>query len=321
MAKDDEELDDKKSIPEDEDQVSAAYENINKRLESLKKGGDVDDGPKKQDEDEVEEDEAEEDQDQDEDPLDREDDDDDEEKKKDQAEEDEVEDLAKKPEEEEEEVKEDTLDDLADEVPTRPTKKFNMDETDMDIPNLKRPADNFGPVQNPYREEPLITQKNPFQNSYASVPRNRGSNKVHLLILILIGLAVIGGTVYLLKSQFEGISSPPAPSATPEASPTPIPSPSFDRAKYKIRVLNGTTKAGLAASVSAKLKDLGYQIDKTGNAPKQNYTTTEVKTKSATPDLSEQLVKDLPSEFSGASSSGELKDSDSADGEVILGTK
>lgn len=363
MANSSDDSDRKDSSLEEVDQVSAAYEDINKRLEGLKKGEDLvkeKEDDKDDEDEEEEEDDDKEDETEDEDPLDSEDDDKEDDKDDEEVEE-EVEEKEEENEDEEEEPpkssfkddvedgsqqsqeveketdaksqsgeeKEDNLDDLAseespalDEPPQRPTRRFDIEESDMDIPNLKRSsAENFGPVSSPYKDEPLITQKNPFTSSYASAPRNRGGNKIHLLILILIGLAVIGGTVYLLKNQFDETSPTPSPTSTPEVSPTPLPTPSFDRSKYKIRVLNGTTKTGLAGTVSAKLKDLGYQVDRTGNAPKQNYTTTEVRVKTSATGLSEQLIKDLPSEFSGASASGELKDSDSADGEVILGAK
>jgi hypothetical protein len=103
--------------------------------------------------------------------------------------------------------------------------------------------------------------------------------------------------------------------------PTPEPTPeAVDRSKFKIRVLNGTTKTGLAASVSAKLKDLGYQTDKVGNATNSAFQTTLVRVKQSSTGLLDQLIRDVAPDFSAASST-ELKDSDSADGEVILGTK
>ncbi len=167
--------------------------------------------------------------------------------------------------------------------------------------------------QHPARDSDL------FASKYHAPPRRR-STKLHLFILILIGLAVIGGTVYLLKSQF---GSAPAPTPTPAAieTPTPVPTPTpVERSQFKVRVLNGTTKSGLAKSVSEKLKGLGYQEDRVSNAPKQDFERTQVKVKSSAALLSEQLIKDLSPDYD-ASAAGELKDTDSADAEVILGAK
>jgi len=44
----------------------------------------------------------------------------------------------------------------------------------------------------------------------------------------------------------------------------------------KIEIKNGTTVNGLAFRTSSKLKDLGYEIVKIGNAPTQDYETTAV---------------------------------------------
>lgn len=152
--------------------------------------------------------------------------------------------------------------------------------------------------------------------------RPRRASKLHLLILILIGLAVIGGTVYLLKNQFSSSPTPsPAPSATSEPSPTPSPTPeAIDRSKFKVRVLNGTTTSGLAKTVSEKLKGLGYQEDRVGNAPKQDFEVTEIKSKASATGLADQLLKDLSPDYS-ASISAELKETDTADAEVIIGKK
>lgn len=212
--------------------------------------------------------------------------------------------------------KEETLEDLAEEkeeeelpagVPPSRPKSFNMDEEDYQsaIPHLNSSISS----------SPLYSNKKPSRTG------------LKLLLLVVIGLLVIGGVIYLLKGPeiFKGglnlFSSPspsPSPSTTP--SPTPSPTPSFDRSKYKLRVLNGTPTTGLAASVSAKLKNLGYQIDKTGNASNSSFPQTLVASKSSAVGLVDQLIKDLSPDFS-ASASSPLKDSDSDDGEVTLGAK
>lgn len=160
--------------------------------------------------------------------------------------------------------------------------------------------------------------------------RQPKSNKLKFLILLIIGLLVIGGSVYSLKgkmglSALKGLnpfkSTPTsAPVAQVEETPTPIPSPNFDRSQFKIRVLNGTPKTGLAGSTADTLKGLGYQIDKTANATNSAFPQTVVLVKPDDASLSAQLIQDLSSSYQ-ATTSGELKASDTADGEVILGAK
>ena len=107
------------------------------------------------------------------------------------------------------------------------------------------------------------------------------------------------------------------PVITPEPTPTP---PSIDRSKVKIRILNGTSTSGLAASAAASLKELGYSVSRTGNATNSAFLRTIIRTKTAGADLAQALIHDLASKFD-ATSEATLKDSDSDDAEIILGTK
>lgn len=150
----------------------------------------------------------------------------------------------------------------------------------------------------------------------------KGDSKALLLILGLIVLVVIGMVAFFLRDRIIKPSgeSQPSPSPIVQEFPSPSPSPEFDRSKYTLRILNGTKTSGLAASVSAKLKELGYNIDKTGNASGSAIPRTLVKVKAATSELLEQLIRDLSPDYDG-SASAELKDSDTVDGEITIGAK
>ncbi len=150
----------------------------------------------------------------------------------------------------------------------------------------------------------------------------KGVSKLLLIVLVVVVLGLIGGTGFLLRDKFapsQKAEASPSPSVVAEVTPAPTPQ-SLDRSQFKIRILNGTKTSGLAASVSAKLKDLGYQIDKTGNATNSAFEQTQVRAKDSANGLIDQLIKDLSPDYQAASSSG-LKSSDTADGEVIIGTK
>ena len=155
--------------------------------------------------------------------------------------------------------------------------------------------------------------------------KKNGASKPLLLVLGLIVLLTIGATGYLLKDKFTSSEEPtptPNPSGRLEVPITePSPSPSFDRAKFTLRVLNGTKISGLAATVSAKLKDLGYTIDKTGNATNSAFTKTAVRVKKdSSSGLLDQIIKDLSPDYD-AGASVNLKDSDTVDVEIIIGAK
>lgn len=228
----------------------------------------------------------------------------------------------------------DSLDDLADEKPimNRPS-----DEDDYSIPNLKASRheesmgyntasqnQSFGESYAPRNKNMDGNDPNNFFSQHSQQQAPKRANKFHLLILIIIGIAVIGFTVYILKGGFGEINltSQPSPSpsvqATPEATPTPTPEP--DRAQYNIRVLNGSGKTGLAATVADKLKGLGYQVDKTGNATNSAFTQTIVRVKADEEAFLPQIVKDLAPDFDAAGNTS-LKDEDTVDIEIILGAK
>lgn len=351
-------LDKKAPKSQDEDErVHEAYENITKKLEALR------DGDKRQEEEledeepekelnekdkEIEESFKEEPIDEEEsqpretfkkeldeeekDPLDQDDDLPDEDVKK----------LNEK--EEESKVEEvDTLDDIVEEdkkehLESQPEVKSEdhpskEEYEDMHIPPLKSQVPQTGIyTQHPrgefYNEDRRHhMNERPVFSNRLSHPQRSGS-KLHLIILALIGLAVIGGTVYLLKNQFNEAAPSPAPEVTPVATvaPTPTPEP-VERSKFKVRVLNGTTKSGLAGTVLGKLKELGYKSDRAGNATNSAFERTIVRVKeneqsssSNNASLSGQLTADLKPDYD-AEIESTLKASDTVDAEIILGAK
>lgn len=167
-----------------------------------------------------------------------------------------------------------------------------------------------------------LNQQIPSSGVYGG--RNKGGKKKTVMLLI-IALLVVGGLIYLLKGRILGSKSEASPSPSPtiaEETPTPTPTaPSIDRSKYTVDVLNGSGKTGLAASVSAKLKDLGYKAGKTGNASNSAFTKTQVLAKNATSqDVIDALIKDLSPDYS-AVNGGALGSTSTADLEVIIGAK
>ena len=150
-----------------------------------------------------------------------------------------------------------------------------------------------------------------------------------LILLIILGIIVVASIVYVLKGSSlfsQKITSSPKPTPGSLVS-TPIPTPSatprlIDRSGVKLRILNGSGKTGLAASLSGKLKELGYKIEKTGNASNSAFEKTliRVKVASNSATLYDLLVKDLSYQFQ-ATSGENLKASDTVDSEIILGLK
>jgi hypothetical protein len=216
------------------------------------------------------------------------------------------------------------------------------DESDLDtltygdevhIPNLKNAPGQEpvnpnirvgqGSIANPDLKSNL-DPSNYFNKHQMEHPSKRDIRS-HLIILGLIGLAVVGATYYLLKYQFNQpeLSATPAPSSQPLSESTPVPTATpiaIDRGEVTVRVLNGSGKTGLAATAANTLKDLGYKTDKTGNATNSAFPQTVVRVKKDKTDILNALIQDLKPDYEAVAST-DLKDADTVDAEIILGTK
>jgi hypothetical protein len=154
-----------------------------------------------------------------------------------------------------------------------------------------------------------------------------GMSKAALIITIVVILVLIGAAGFFLKTRIDKLTAEPSPTPIAENiplesfAPTPEPTPEFDRSQYTLRILNGTGTAGLAGSVSAKLKELGYEVERTGNATSSAIAQTTVRVKEdASEGLLEQIISDLSADYQ-AVMGAVLKDSDAADVEIIIGAK
>lgn len=155
-----------------------------------------------------------------------------------------------------------------------------------------------------------------------------------LIPVIIIGLIFLGtvlfkdaifGKVKDVKQQgISGIFASVMPTPTPPvvAGPTPslTPTPSFSKSDIQVRVLNGTTVTGAAKTLAEKLKTDGWVILTTGNNKDQAVSQTIVFGKKGKDDVVSSMVKDLAGEFE-ATIGANLKDTDKADLEVIIGKK
>ncbi|OGE10136.1 hypothetical protein A3A60_00515 [Candidatus Curtissbacteria bacterium RIFCSPLOWO2_01_FULL_42_26] len=150
-----------------------------------------------------------------------------------------------------------------------------------------------------------------------------------LIILIILGavaLAFFKGVGPFGKiSPFvkKEVASPtPASVSSTDFSASPSPSETeVDRAKPAVRVLNGSGVAGLAASVKDMLENLGWRVASIGNADSSDYAQTEIRLKDDFASYQEALIKDLSDKYSVKISSETLDSTDSADIEIIVGSK
>lgn len=212
-----------------------------------------------------------------------------------------------------------TMDDLADVDDQGSTR------TDMQIPSLRSqvPSSGIYSSHNPNFAHGAANTN--YNNNYNRGNTNRTTSKKHLLVLVVLGILVIAGTVYTLKSQF-GSSAEASPSPSPMSvvaaspEPTATPAPELTRSDYTIRILNGTSTSGLAGKASGTMKEKGYEVERTGNATNSAFTQTQVRVKDGQDNLLQTLIKDLAPDFS-AIAGPKLSNSDASDAEIILGTE
>lgn len=149
---------------------------------------------------------------------------------------------------------------------------------------------------------------------------------------LLVILLIIGGLVFAYVrgiGPFKQISflkkvESPTPSATSmtETSPSPeASSAAVNKSSAKLRVLNGSGKAGGAASLKDYLESKGYTVSSIGNADSTDFKQTELKFKDSFKNFESTLTTDLSSKYSVTTNSTPLEASDSADIQVTLGAQ
>lgn len=145
-----------------------------------------------------------------------------------------------------------------------------------------------------------------------------------LIILAALGFAYWRGIGPFAKFRLGATQeSTPTPSPVVFESPSPEASPAadLDKSEPKIRVLNGTSTTGLAASVKDFLEGKGWKVASIGNAATKDFTNTVIRFKTGFDKFEELLTDDLSDKYSVSVDNDELDATDSADIEVTVGTK
>lgn len=169
-------------------------------------------------------------------------------------------------------------------------------------------------VSNPVKSNSgsSIYPQNDFQ-------RKKPVTTILLIILGIIVLIAIGFLLFNRRSMKKIVTTfYQTPSPSPTFSPAPEPKVVFKREDWSFEVLNGSGTRGLAKKISDKLKELGYEVIKTGNADKDNYPKTQILAGKDFLDRVDLVIADLKDIVKIASVAGELQDS-TASARIIIG--
>ena len=177
----------------------------------------------------------------------------------------------------------------------------------------------------------------PQQTPTAGTPIYQESQEKNAKWLwLLIVLIIVGSLVFAFVrgigpfSRFSPFTKSEKSSPAPISSPINFTSPSpeatsearkLDKSEAAVRVLNGGGKAGVASAVKDFLESKGWKVTAVGNADSYDFTQTILKFKEGFSKFKEALVSDLSDDYSVKVSSDKLEATDSADIEIIVGSK
>jgi len=117
---------------------------------------------------------------------------------------------------------------------------------------------------------------------------------------------------------------PPAPTPTPTMAPKPTPTKDatiVKREDVTISVLNGAGVPGAAKTMKEYLESKGYVVESVGNADEYTYTETMILVKDDDDEIAALLRKDLGSDYTVASKTGDLDTDATFDAQVIVGAE
>lgn len=172
--------------------------------------------------------------------------------------------------------------------------------------------------------QPTFTQSPIYQEA----PEGKNAKWLWILIiLIIVGALAFAffrgiGPFASLRSE-RGTATPTPETQVVTTAPTPEATlgANIDKASAKIRVLNGSGKAGVASSAKDFIESKGYKVTAVGNAANYDFETTVIRLKGAFANFAEVLLADLSDKYSVSVSDDELEATDSADVEIIVGSK
>lgn len=158
--------------------------------------------------------------------------------------------------------------------------------------------------------------------------QERNAKWLWILIAVIIVAALVFAffkgigpfAQFKLKDTNTSVQTP-SPQAASSPSPESSSGAQLNKSDAKIRVLNGSGKAGAASSFKDFLEKKGWKVVSLGNAQSYDFSQTVLKFKESFTNFKDILTNDLSDNYSVEEASDSLEATDSADIEIIIGSK
>lgn len=173
-------------------------------------------------------------------------------------------------------------------------------------------------------EEKTSEKATTHETLESEVPLEKTNRRLYIIGISLVVLILVAtGGIWYFRSKLEVVSDKEEGMVEVEqvVEEVVLPSPApeivqLTPEEISLEVLNGSGVSGLAGETASKLEELGYIIEKTGNA--SDSTQNEVYIQEELEAQLETLMRDLKSELKIGSIAGYLEDSE-ATARVVLG--
>lgn len=144
-------------------------------------------------------------------------------------------------------------------------------------------------------------------------------------LAIIVVVAALGTSLLIFKDQIvnvvkidSALKESPTPSPAIEPIPTATP---LERKDLTLQVLNGSGTPGVGQKAKELLEELGYTVEKVGNAKSFDYDKTQISIKEDKKDYFDLVREDLSKDYEVEENVETLEEDSKFDAIIIIGKK
>jgi hypothetical protein len=117
---------------------------------------------------------------------------------------------------------------------------------------------------------------------------------LELVVIVVAGFLLLARPLaHAVRAQAEVRAFAPVKAPAPTRTTAALAAPTLTRSETGVLILNGNGRSGAASSGAQRLRDLGYVVAGTGNAPRSDYATSVVMYRPGYGPEAQRLARDL----------------------------